>query len=234
MKVLVNGCSFSRGSGSWPYKLQQLLSCDLVNLAQAGAGNTYIHETTLKELLRRKYDLVVIMWTGIERVDMAIEDVSMFTTPYTSMHQSAKNDWPEKIVSPINDQDYVEKNWVFGCGHINGDKELIKTKLFESVYRYQSRQQLMQSFILKLISLQSFLKCSNIPYVYSFYEDYENEIKADPLSSGIDWNLVCNNNNINKIMHTNNWFDADGSHPSVLAHNEWAKHIKDFLNVSTQ
>ena len=232
MNVLVNGCSFSRGPGSWPYKLQELLSCNLVNLAQAGAGNTYIYESTVSELYKRKYDLVIIMWTGIERVDFAVDNIHDFdSTPYTSMHQLQQNDWPEKIVLPINDQDYVEKNWVFGCGHINGDIALRKSRLFDSVYRYQGRQQLLQSFIIKMIALQSILNNLNIPYVFSFYEDYEIELKANHLSTAIDWKCVCNSTNIDHIMKSNNWFAKDNQHPSDQAHIVWAEVLQGHLNV---
>ena len=71
--LLVNGCSFSRGPNSWPYFLSNV---NLVNLAQAGAGNTYIHETTIAELSQRKYDLVIVMWTGIPRIDFKVNDIN--------------------------------------------------------------------------------------------------------------------------------------------------------------
>ncbi len=233
MNVLVNGCSFSRGPGSWPYKLQELMHFNLINLAQAGAGNTYIYESTVSELYKRKYDLVLIMWSGIERVDLAVNDIQYFDTPYTSHWQSQQNDWAEKIIQPVNDQNYVEKNWVFGCGHINGDAKLLKTKLFDAIYRYQTRQELMQGYIIKIIALQSMLKNLNIPYVFSFYEDYEAELKTNQLSAGVDWNNVCNDTNIDQLMRKNNWFANDKQHPSETAHIAWAKILQGHLNLST-
>jgi hypothetical protein len=69
MVVLANGCSFSRGPGSWPYALQSIYNFNLVNLAQSGAGNTYIFESTVLEISQRVYDLVLIMWSDPNRID---------------------------------------------------------------------------------------------------------------------------------------------------------------------
>jgi hypothetical protein len=62
------------------------------------------------------------MWSGLQRVDVQVEDINLFDqTVYTSYSQSKLNDWPEKIVYPINDQDYVEKNWVFCCNNMHDE-----------------------------------------------------------------------------------------------------------------
>lgn len=227
MVVLTNGCSFSRGPDSWPYALQSMYNFDLINLAQAGAGNTYIFETTVAELAQRKYDLVLIMWSGPNRIDLRVE--AEVNTPYTSKYQSAKNDWPEKNIYPINDQDYVQKDWVFGCGYLNSDKEL--KELFAPYYRYTSYPQMVDSFLIKVIALQDILKQKNIPYIFSFYDDYIDEIKnMNPdLCNLIDWDNCCIKNNIDTIMHKNNWFDTDGLHPGKLAHYTWALELQNYI-----
>ena len=230
MNILVNGCSFSRGPGSWPYVLQNLLGANLVNLAQAGAGNTYIYNTTMSELFRRKYNMVVVMWSGIHRVDFKVEKITSFPTPYTSAYQLKQNDWPEKIIVPVNDQDYVEPNWVFGCGHINNDQVLTRdTKLFETVYKYVGSQEMLDNLIIKMVALQNTLKLLDIPYVFSFYEDYAKKLMQHEFNTQLDWNCVCNSDNINNIVRRNKWFAEDNAHPGDLAHTAWAnivhKHI---------
>ena len=169
-QVLINGCSFSRGPTAWPYYLEDF---NIVNLAQAGAGNTYIHESTIDELAKRTYDLVVIMWTGLARVDFKVEDISVFnSSKYTSRYQKTRNDWEGKIIFPVNDQDYVDDNWVFGCGGVNQENALTKTNLFNGIYKHLSHTQFVYHSLMKMISLQSFLKAHNIPYVFTFYNDY--------------------------------------------------------------
>lgn len=148
MKILVNGCSFSRGPISWPYYLQELLNCELVNLAQSGAGNSYIHESTVSELVHREYDLVIIMWSGLSRLDFKVEQVAQFSkTPFTSDYQHRQNDWPGKVIIPVNDQDYVEKDWVFGCGILNNEQELVRSNFLNGLYRYIGVEQFTYHFL---------------------------------------------------------------------------------------
>ena len=62
MRILVNGTCASRGEGSWPYFLDQFIDCSVINLSVSGLGNAYIHETTVNELAKRSYDIVLVMW----------------------------------------------------------------------------------------------------------------------------------------------------------------------------
>lgn len=223
--LLVNGCSFSRGPGSWPYHLKYQ---NIVNLAQAGAGNTYIHESTMSELSQRHYDFVVIMWTGIHRVDLQVADIMDFAeSKYTSQYQHQQNDWPEKIVNPVNDQDYVEKNWVFGCGHVNHDLAIKRSRVFEGIYRHVGQDQFKNALLIKMISLQNTLKQLQIPYLFGFYQDYDWQLRTNSnLYQLLDQNQIFNQQNINTIATTNNWLDQDGHHPGVQAHKTWANLIQ--------
>jgi hypothetical protein len=223
--LLVNGCSFSRGPKSWPYCLKYK---NIVNLAQAGAGNTYIHETTVSELAQRSYDFVVVMWTGIHRVDYKVSNINKFSeSKYTSQHQSQQNDWPEKTIYPVNDQDYVEKNWVFGCGHVNNELALKQSKMFDGVYKQVGYPEFIDSLLIKMISLQNTLKQMQIPYLFTFYEDYDHDLKTNTnLYSMLDQTRIYSKENINSIAKTNKWFDSDNIHPGPMAHQTWANLIQ--------
>jgi hypothetical protein len=230
-QVLVNGCSFSRGPNSWPYFLQKQIGFDLVNLAQAGAGNTYIHHSTVSELSLRKYDLVLIMWSGLNRIDVQVEDIELFDqTTYTSKYQSSRNDWAEKICVPVNDQDYVEKNWVFGPRGINSDPVLKKTGLFDGLYRYCGPRQWLSTSLIHMISLQSFLKQQNIPYVFMFYNDYVDLLKTDSKYTLLDQTNLFINDNLNSLARSINSYDIDNVHPGSLAHENWANKLQIFLD----
>lgn len=234
-KVLVNGCSFSRGPISWPYFLQKKCGFELTNLAQAGAGNDYICHSTMSELSSRRYDLVLIMWSGIDRHDIRVEDISQFDkTPYTSGYQLTRNDWPEKIIHPINDQDYVEPNWVFGVGFINGDKPLINTGLFNNYYKYVGRSQNISRCLVSIIAVQSLLKQLEIPYAFMFFQDYIDELSTDNKYKLLDQNNLITGDNIFSIAKNHNDFEPDGVHPAVMSNELWADHVKDFLQVKFQ
>lgn len=230
--VLVNGCSFSRGPESWPYHLQNLYNFTLVNLAQAGAGNTYIHESTVSELAKRKYDSVIIMWSGLSRIDLKIENISLFTdSKYTSHYQKTRNDWKGKQIFPINDQDYVEDNWIFGVGEINREKALVERKIFNDLYRYIGINQFIYHSLQKMISLQSFLKLQNIPYLFTFYQDYAHDLQLVPeLYNLLDQTNIYNEQNIFDIANKYNDVD-ETSHPKTLTHSTWARLLKEFIDA---
>jgi hypothetical protein len=231
MRLLVNGCSFSRGPTAWANHLAQELSADLVNLAQAGAGNTYIAQTTQSELAQRKYDLVIVMWSGLERIDLQVERIQDFVeTRYTSLYQSSQNDWAEKIVNPVNDQDYVQKDWVFGVGHLNKDKFLLNNGLFTKQYLYQGLDQHIQRSMYHMISLQSYLEVHNISYVFAFYQNYVQLLQRHPhLLAQLDKDNWYNTTNLFDIAKQTNDYDADGFHPGPTAHRQWAQLLHQFI-----
>jgi hypothetical protein len=223
-RMLINGDSASRGPGSWPYHL----GYEITNLAQSGAGNTYIHEATVSELAKRSYDAVTIMWPGPHRVDLQVTDIDFFAdSTYTSAYQRRQNDWPEKIVYPINDQDYVDPNWIFGCGHLNQELALTKSRAFDSIYRYQSDSEFEQGLLIKMISLQNTLKQMNIPYLFTFNYPYFDDLKKHDLFKLLDLDSIYNDTTITVIMRDNNWYDTDGAHPGTQAYQAWAEIIKN-------
>jgi hypothetical protein len=233
MNVLVNGCSFSRGPTAWPYHLTDV---DVVNLACSGAGNDYIFNSTIAELGQRLYDFVVIMWTQPSRVDFKVNDMKQFSdSPYTSAYQSTRNDWAEKVIDPINDQDYIEKDWVYGCGFLNSDPALLKTKLFNQVYYYQDDAQFNHLTLVKMIALQNTLKQMNIPYLFTYFRDYESALAKIPhLYNMLDQSNIYNDQNIYTITKENHWFDEDGVHPGLQAHQQWAKLINHRIKNARQ
>lgn len=225
MNILVNGTSISRGDNSWPYYLQQLMgSCELVNLAQAGSGNTYIHESTVAEISQRKYDLVLIQWTYVDRLDVRVKDINKFAdTTYTSNFQSKQNDWPSKKIYPINDQDYVQKDWVFGCGYLNEHKNDSVGQLFKEYYDVTGFSEHMNSSLIKIISLQDTLRALQIPYLFIEYRPMTQFDRFTHLYNLIDWNQFCQTH-LFDIASERNELD-DTLHPSLACQNIFADQL---------
>ena len=225
MNILVNGPSVSRGPGSWPYLLQEHYNADLVNLSQAGAGNTYIHETTIAELAQRSYDLVAIMWGDQQRLDIKVKNIDYFhDTIYTSKFQKATNDWPEKIVEPVNDQDYVQDNWVFGCGYIN-TKDPCLVELFDSYYQHTDTDSRYFSSIIKMISLQGVLKNLGVKYVFCGTRTLPLLKRYEHLYNLLDWNCIINDLTPHHVAYLKNSWEEDQLHPGSVAHREFADHM---------
>jgi len=231
LRALINGCSFSRGPLAWPYFLDTVDQTNIVNLACAGAGNTYIHETTVNAVAQRNYDIVLVMWSGIERVDLKISHPEVFgLSTCTSRYQRRQNDWLEKITTPFDDQQLVESDWIFGAGHYNGDAVMHESGVFDGIYRYQEQPQFRYGLLQKIIALQNTLKNVNVPYVFMFYQNYISELHLDQhLCKLVDWNNCFVDGNIYDIATTNNWFDHDGFHPGIDANQLWAEKLDNFI-----
>jgi hypothetical protein len=240
MNLLVNGGSLSRGPGSWPYVLQQAFDCDMVNLSQSGCGNTYLHETTISELAQRNYDLVIVQWTPFIRFDYKVRDIGQFwDTKFTSHYQSMQNDWPDKIVNPVNDQDYVEKDWIFGCGYsVNSEKNNALGQAFEDFYTFAGPAEYMYHALIKIISLQSFLQAHSIPYLFCFGREFKLLPRYRHLNQLLDYSKMFTECYLYDMAQQNNWWGPDGIHPNDVAYQRYAEllipKIKTLYDFDTQ
>lgn len=227
---MINGCSFTRGPIAWPYYLKSINQTQFTNLALSSAGNTYIHEATVAELAKRKYSGVIIMWSGLTRVDTQVASPEYFqNTVYKSQYQYKTNDWPEKIVEPINDSDFVDQSWVFGLGHVNQDKTIFTSGLFQGTYKYLDIEQFAFHLLIKIISLQSVLKSLGIPYIFTLYQPYQNILKQQKdLVQLVDWDNFFIDKNIFEMARLNNDLDQDG-HPGLLTNQQWAEMLDNVI-----
>jgi len=226
-RVLVSGCSFSTGKKSWPNQLQQKCGFQLVNLAQSAAGNLYIHNSIISELARRDYDFVIVMWSGLGRVDLQVQDISFFSDiECTSAKLYLKNDWPDKVIHPIDDREYIEKNWVFVNNY--NDPKLQKMRICESNFKYQGFNEKATQSLMYMISLQNTLKQLGIRYVFSFYIDYDHRLKEHYLYKLLDTKYIFNEKNLGTIFLANNWVDEE-KHPAAEAHQVWANYLDEFI-----
>lgn len=223
MNILVNGSSISRGPASWPYCIESALNAKMVNLSQSGSGNTYVHEATVAELAKRHYDLVVVQWTPFNRFDYKVQDIGKFAgTIYTSEYQHQQNDWPGKIIEPVNDQDYVERDWIFGCGIVNTDRDPALRDAFGGFYRHAGHSEYMYHATMKLISLQSFLQVKKIPYLFVFGRPFRILDRYRHLRDLIDWNHAYTDHYILDIAEKRNSWDDANTHPSKEVYQEFA------------
>jgi hypothetical protein len=226
MNILVNGTSISRGENSWPYQLQTLIgNAEIVNLAQAGSGNSYIQETTLEEIAQRYYDLVLIQWTYADRLDFRVKDINKFVdSQYTSDYQSQQNDWPGKVIHPINDQDYVQKNWIFGCGYINERKNDSIGQVFKGYYDVTGLGEQINATLIKIIGLQNTLKYLGVPYLFIEYRPMTRFDRFEHLYNLIDWDNFSNTDYLFDIAKQQGKLD-DTLHPFIECHSTYAEQL---------
>ena len=231
INLLVNGCSFSSAQECWPY---QLSGVTVTNLACAAAGNTYICDSTISELTKRKYDFVAVMWSGFSRVDFKIEDPEFFNKNFLTSQRQALLDWPGK---KVNDQECIEKDWLFAGPMLENFTADSSNEEFEKILPFYGKKHLHQSIeqyiyntLIKMISLQSVLKQLDIPYLFMYYIDYEQDLKKiHDLYKMLDQRHIYNQENIWTLTKKNKWFADDGSHPNRIAHQAWAEKINPLI-----
>jgi hypothetical protein len=224
MKLLVNGSSISRGPRSWPYHLTEMLNCDLVNLSCSGAGVDYTRDAVIAELSQRDYDFVIVQWPSFVWRDHKVSDPENYSIIYTSNYQSKQNDWPEKVIFPINDQDYVEKDWIFGCGYKNKDRSDPKfTQFWASYYNSISNWQLLKEMLISIIFLQSYLKQRQIPYLFISNRPVKKLKEHQALWDQIDTDCIYQETYVADIAQEKNSLDIDGIHPGTEAHKQFAE-----------
>jgi hypothetical protein len=241
MKVLINGSSVSAGKPfwaharasqpTWPYRLQEQLNFDMVNLAVAGAGSTYIHESTIAELSQRSYDLVLIMWTDFDRVDLKVARPADFSLlQYTSRTQGKKS-FPEFETEFVLDTEFIQPNWIFsgdyyqaGSKHSNENVN----RLF-GFTRFVSPDVLMEQSLTRIISLQGVLKSMNIPYRFMFFKHPVGLNRFANLYKLIDQKNLIDDPHLFSLAHRNNCWDKSTGHPTAEGYSMYAHLLVDYL-----
>lgn len=241
MKILINGSSVSSGAPewyddtatgklataqiTWPYRLKEKIECSMTNIAVSGAGNTYIHDSTIDEISQRSYDLVLIMWADYNRIDYQVKNPEAFPSlRYTSMAQRNPVKVPEEIKQ---DFEYIVNNWIFSSEYQSGNTDPALAKLF-GFNEYTNPRLQLHNTLLKIISLQGVLKSFNIPYRFMFYREYPELKEFDNLTNLIDWTNVIPGY-LYSFAHDIGEWDSPRTHPTPAAYSAYADIVAEYL-----
>jgi len=227
MNILLGGICASRGEGTWPYFLADYIDCNLVNLSVAGAGNPYIHDSVIHELAQRTYDMVVVLWGDSRHFSIKVDDIAKFAdSTHTTLYQSQQNDWPGKVIVPVNDQDYVDKNWILNAGYLNNESDSA-TNFFKEYYKTVSHAQVIEGDILRLIALQGVLKSLNQPYLFLYRKPYTQFKRFDHLYKMIDWENFYTEDTLVEIADRTNDHKIDNTYPGPDGQRYYAKLVAE-------
>jgi hypothetical protein len=199
-----------------------------MDLAFPGAGNKYIADSIIHYVNQSHYDIVVVMWSGLTRLDVPLTNI----------------DWFENYFN----KSYLEMaggtHYVMSGGQVGSWLEYPMAKiLFENTYKYMQYQDLALLSLLEMIKLQSFLKSKNIKYYFMSYINYWNQPK-DWLSANLDQGLnnytmldsmikeidfskwIFSNENkdgLYELALQNNDFLNDNYHPAKSTQTQWGE-----------
>jgi hypothetical protein len=118
MKVLIVGCSLSSGflfehgqndQELWCHKLikETIEHAEVTNLSGLGRNNDWIFSQTALEIVKNKYDLVLVQWTEWLRFNIHVG-----LEPYQTLHLLNKNSHDIHLVNDIK----VSNRWLSKIG----------------------------------------------------------------------------------------------------------------------
>jgi len=249
MNLLISGCSFTQwpeypGGPNicWPKFLQDLNpQWQILNVAEPAAGNQYIADSVIRNVLVKRPDHVLVMWSGVSRLDYL-----------TSLDDSA---W-ERLFDSYGfyrriDHCPSKLGYIFSGGQMGTwYKNDVAHKMFYEMYKVSSPLSLATINLMEMIKLQSFLKSKNIPYNFMSYINYWNtDAHIGPngdfgvlafnelrdIINEIDfanWIFTdSSRNGIYELARARSDFQPDGFHPGIAIFQQWANIVNDHLHA---
>lgn len=198
--LVVNGCSFTQETDytrTWASFLREKINPEnYINLAQGGAGNKYICDSTISFLesntISSKNTLIIIMWSGVGRKDLHISEEWFFYFKEYYDYLCRRND---------------ETCYLHSGGLTNSWLENKKTrKIFENIYKISDPLSICIENLLFFIHLKSYLKSNNYKFYFTNYFNTWNP--AVESTNGGDYCIghFCTKHTLNPIYQN---FDFD-------------------------
>jgi hypothetical protein len=214
MKILINSSSLGRNvihGGCWADVVEDQLG-NTVNLSLPGAGIDYIFQTTIDEIYKNHYDLVIVLWPNFLRQDVRVDNVerdfpSITMTSNNMINKVSKldkiNQYLWKKTQGLSghccaltnnfknaDVDLLQKNWLLSRSlnnFLNPHADFTNAvKVFDRD-KFVNVYQRKKESILKIVSLQSILKTQNIPYIFASYKPMTGFLRLPTYYNMIDW-----------------------------------------------
>jgi hypothetical protein len=234
MKILASGCSFTAGwsepRANWPSRIHR--GDAVKNLAYAGAGNRYISQSIVIELLHNLeyYDLVLVMWSGLQRMDMMINNI---VYDHLDSHKIS-----------------VGGSYCYGFlgdAYSHKHNEVLLQSASKEMFKLSNEETLGCASLIEMINLQNFLKANSIPYRFMSYVNYWGDAaQVTNLNFGVHKYLSCSqlakhldfdnflfyndsHDGFYEFARDKNMIADDGFHPTLQAHIEWADFIREQL-----
>jgi hypothetical protein len=240
MKVLTVGCSFADGDQSWAKIITDFFpGSDRV--AFPAVGNRWISSIVQDYTIKKKYDLVLVMWTGYTRLDVPTAWIDRRLEKYEFC--------PSRKSFVESSFDWISSGSLNGSW--SGSKDPAVKSLFENIYLEIDHEIAAYMTLSDIISSQSLLKCQGIPYYFMTYVNYWSQARPnsdlnswyydtdlsidrfsnlDHLKNHIDWNCWIFDQGTNGIYErcmSSDDLAEDDLHPGVEIHKSWADKILD-------
>lgn len=232
--LVVNGCSFTsdqKGKTWATFINDKLKLANYYNLAQGGAGNKYICDSTIEFLESKNFipqeTLVLIMWSGTGRKDLHIGGDWYFYLRDEYPYLCQKNNESYYLHSGGLTNSWMQNNFT--------------KKVFANLYKLADPYSLCVENLLFFIQLESYLKCKGYKFAFTnFYNIWNPTVESTPVGDYcIAHFCTATPTPIYNNLNFNNWIfldknktclgdfarrinQLDNYHPTELAHKKFA------------
>lgn len=182
-KVLIAGCSYV-------HKLKwdtQVDHTQYIIRGSPGAGNQAIASRVIHEIAQQDFDQVIVLWSGVNRLDMPVP---------ISLHRT----FDYEFVDIVGDIAWYHSGGWRSSGQSAESPKTVK-QYFDTLYVGADQNYLSGLTLSSILSVQTLLKNKNIPHKMCFIYDVHNSnrskhemshgflTKNSCLYSQIDWSV---------------------------------------------
>jgi hypothetical protein len=239
LPTLIVGCSFVKNLNNPSLSINRT---KWITVGSSGSGNQAISARVLHECSQNKYKEVIVLWSGINRLDFPIGRALHDVMPKDS-------DGYQKYCYYSIMEDII---WYHSGGFMLSGASDDSPEWFQNwckvQYKSSSSRYLTDLSILSIIQAQSFLQAQNIPYRMSFIYDIDHDYERH-YTSGRDGRYIepgCGKiDRSSKLINLVNWQSftshqppyeyaqslgqlSDGFHPDCDAMLNW---FNNALNI---
>jgi hypothetical protein len=165
-KVLVSGCSFLNIAAQDPLPPFDKINYQKYNIiGDVAAGNLAIAARVRHEVLKQHYDRVVVVWSGINRIDIEKTRHQYNEMPQTYPH-----------VLDFGDMVWFLSGGICGSWHSSCPEPVLSQ--FHSAFRNQTMLSASDSTLKIIVDTQKFLTERSIDYTMSFIYDIHRDYNS--------------------------------------------------------
>lgn len=246
MTTLVVGCSFvDRLDNRNPHDRVNRVTDNYVIRATSGSGNQSMAARVIHECSKQQFDQVVIIWSGINRLDFPIGQPLHRLQP-----RNSNDEFKFEYFTDLGDVVYYHS----GGWRLSGTSDTCPKffrDFFESQYRSATPRYLSDLTLQAVIQTQHFLEFRRIPYQMSFIYDIDADYskqqwepgcgqldRSSPLNDLVNWNTCSTKTTLFEYAQDTHQLSSDGFHPTFDCMVEWFQKelnigLKSWLDVGS-
>lgn len=227
-RTLVVGCSYVQHMHVYQD------TDDFLIIGNSAAGNPSISATVLYHCLKETFQRVIVLWSGVNRIDVPVP---------INLHRALpkdKNGYPAYIFyTELDDVVWYHSGGYRPGGFVDPCPNFLK-ELFANQYRgtAPNPKYLSDLTLAAIVNTQSFLSVRGIAHDMSFIYDIDEQmdknsatcgalLKTGPLYQAVDWTRFVDDEPIYNQARSRGQLTNDAFHPQPRFMIDWCNHAFD-------